>query len=165
MTHTAGFRASIGTLDSATTHLPKDGPVLIVTASFEGQPADNAAHFVEWLENVKDSAFDGIKFAVFGCGNRDWVNTYQRIPTLVDRLLADHGATRLVARGEGDASEAEFFEAFDNWEKTVWEKLTAVSGLCTSSLTGSLIVRPSGVRRNGKHRCGRDCDQDSLRRY
>lgn len=33
-----GFRSSLGTLDSATEHVPKDGPVIIVTASFEGMP-------------------------------------------------------------------------------------------------------------------------------
>ena len=101
--------------------------MLIVTASVEGQPTDDAKHFVEWLENAKDAdASAGVKFGVFGCGNRDWVNTYQRIPTLVDRLLEEHGATRLVDRGEGDASAAEFFESFDNWEKAVWEKLEKV---------------------------------------
>jgi cytochrome P450/NADPH-cytochrome P450 reductase len=31
-----GFRATLGTLDSAVGHLPTDGPVVIVTASFEG---------------------------------------------------------------------------------------------------------------------------------
>ena len=31
-----GFRASIGTLDSIVGNLPTDGPVVIVTASFEG---------------------------------------------------------------------------------------------------------------------------------
>ncbi len=122
-------------MDSATAHLPKDGPVLIVTASFEGQPADNAKHFVEWLENVNDAAFTDIKYAVFGCGNKDWVNTYQRIPTLIDRLLSEHGATRLVERGEGDAAAAEFFGAFDRWEKTVWEQLGAVSILFSKSST------------------------------
>ena len=31
-----GFRPSLGTMDSATERVPKDGPVIIVTASFEG---------------------------------------------------------------------------------------------------------------------------------
>ncbi|RPD56624.1 cytochrome P450 [Lentinus tigrinus ALCF2SS1-7] len=136
-----GFRASLGTLDSATSHLPKDGPVLIVTASFEGQPADNAKHFVEWLENVKDNAFSGIKYAVFGCGNKDWVNTYQRIPTLIDRLLGEHGATRLVDRGQGDAAAAEFFETFDMWEKTVWEKLGLEFGTTSKTGTDGLEIK------------------------
>jgi len=32
-----GFRPSIGTLDSAAERIPSDGPVVIITASFEGQ--------------------------------------------------------------------------------------------------------------------------------
>lgn len=31
-----GFRAAIGTLDSAAGRIPRDGPVVLVTASFEG---------------------------------------------------------------------------------------------------------------------------------
>ena len=98
----SGFRASLGTLDSATEHLPKDGPILIVTASFEGQPADNAKHFVEWLENVQDSAFSGMKYAVFGCGNKDWVNTYQRVPKLVDELRGAPDKVMSLSEGQGE---------------------------------------------------------------
>ena len=72
-------------------------------------------------------AFAEVKFAVFGCGNRDWVNTYQRIPRLVDECFVAHGAKRLVERGEGDASGSEFFEAFDVWERGLWEQLGEVS--------------------------------------
>ena len=34
-----GFRPSIGTLDSAAEKIPSGGPVVIITASFEGQPS------------------------------------------------------------------------------------------------------------------------------
>ena len=34
-----GFRPSIGALDSAAEKIPSDGPVVIITASFEGQPS------------------------------------------------------------------------------------------------------------------------------
>ncbi|KAI0365331.1 fatty acid hydroxylase [Pilatotrama ljubarskyi] len=119
-----GFRASIGTLDSVLDHPPKDGPLIIVTASYEGQPADNAAHFVEWLLNIRGSQCSTVKYAVFGCGNRDWVKTYQRIPRIIDETLAEYGATRLHHRGEGDASGAAFFEEFDGWEKGLWTKLS-----------------------------------------
>ncbi|KAJ2999753.1 hypothetical protein NUW54_g6889 [Trametes sanguinea] len=34
---THGFRASMGTLDSVSAHLPQDGPLVIVTASYEGE--------------------------------------------------------------------------------------------------------------------------------
>lgn len=32
-----GYKATMGTLDSAAEHLPTDGPVIIVTASYEGK--------------------------------------------------------------------------------------------------------------------------------
>lgn len=116
----------LGTLDSAAAHIPKDGPVLIVTASFEGQPADNAAHFVGTVENAQGEEFTGVQYTVFGCGNRDWVNTYQRIPKLIDGFLEKGGAKRLVERGEGDAADAGFFQSFDDWERKVWETIGKV---------------------------------------
>lgn len=67
-----------------------------------------------------------MRFAVFGCGNRDWVNTYQRVPTLVDAALEAGGGRRLVDRGAGDASAGGFFEVFDEWEAGLWETLAKV---------------------------------------
>jgi cytochrome P450/NADPH-cytochrome P450 reductase len=119
-----GFRPSLGTMDSATERVPKDGPVIIVTASFEGEPADNAAKFVDWLENIKGNEFDGVRYGVFGCGNHDWVQTYQRIPTLCDSLLEQRGGRRLIDRGEGDAGSSNFFEAFDEFEGKLWAVLS-----------------------------------------
>ena len=37
---------------SSTGSLPSDRPVVIITASYEGEPPDNAIHFVEWLTNL-----------------------------------------------------------------------------------------------------------------
>ncbi|KAF7794903.1 hypothetical protein EIP86_006046 [Pleurotus ostreatoroseus] len=127
-----GFRANIGTLDSAVDHLATDGPVVIICASFEGEPADNAAHFVEWLSSLKAQELANVRYAVFGCGHHDWARTYQRIPKLVDQTLEGRGGRRLVERGEGDAGGSELFESFDAWESNLWEVLakeynTAVS--------------------------------------
>ncbi|KIM86528.1 hypothetical protein PILCRDRAFT_815766 [Piloderma croceum F 1598] len=119
-----GFLPSLATLDSATENVPKDGPVVIVTASFEGEPADNAAKFVDWLRIVKGNGFAGVCYAVFGLGHHDWVQTYQRIPTLCDNLLEQHGGKRLLDRGEGDAGASNFFEMFDNFEAKLWEVLS-----------------------------------------
>ncbi|KAI0823976.1 bifunctional P-450/NADPH-P450 reductase [Trametes gibbosa] len=126
-----GFRASIGTLDSASAHLPKDG-----------LPADNAAHFVEWLTNLEgDDALSGVRYAVFGCGNTDWVKTYQRVPTLIDETFEKHGATRLVERGAGNAGGAEFFEAFDTWENSLWAKISVEYGTSANAKAGGLNVK------------------------
>ncbi|KAE9393363.1 cytochrome P450 [Gymnopus androsaceus JB14] len=115
-----------GTLDSATGHLPTDGPVVICTASYEGQPADNAARFVDWLSALKADELKGVRYAVFGCGNSDWVQTYQRIPTLVDTTLEERGAERLLTRGAGDSNEGNFFDIFDQFVSDLWTTLTKV---------------------------------------
>jgi cytochrome P450 / NADPH-cytochrome P450 reductase len=62
-----GLKATIATLDSATEHIPTDRPVVIVTPSYEGQPADNAKGFVAWLEaNRSDvSKLKGVKYGMF----------------------------------------------------------------------------------------------------
>ncbi|KAF7980075.1 hypothetical protein HWV62_39868 [Athelia sp. TMB] len=119
-----GFQPQLGTLDSAADHLPTDGPVVIVTASFEGEPADNATKFVDWLQHLEGTELAGVRYSVFGCGNRDWVQTYQRIPTLCDTLLAERGGHRLLERGAGDASAANFFESFDEFEEKLWAALS-----------------------------------------
>ena len=66
-----GYDASVSALDAGTNNVPKDQPVVVITASYEGQPPDNAAHFVEWLEGLKGSELAGRKYAVFGCGHRE----------------------------------------------------------------------------------------------
>lgn len=99
----SGFTAKLGTLDSAAMKLPTDGPVVIVTASYEGEPPDNAAHFVKWLTGLDGKELEGVKYSVFGCGNRDWVNTFQRIPKLCDETIEQRGGQRLLARGEGSS--------------------------------------------------------------
>ncbi|CAE6527638.1 unnamed protein product [Rhizoctonia solani] len=119
-----GFRAKIDILDSATNNIPTDGPVVIVTASFEGEPADNAGHFVKTLtisENVKD--LDRVSFAVFGAGNHEWAQTYQRVPRLIDATLEKKGAKRLLGLGEGDAGGNSFLESFNEWEENLWDVL------------------------------------------
>ncbi|EJU05202.1 cytochrome P450 [Dacryopinax primogenitus] len=137
-----GFRAVIATLDSidelAKVHY--DGPMIILTASYEGQPADNAAHFVEGLQRLapEKRPLTNLKYAVFGAGNRDWAMTYQRIPTLIDSKMEQLGAERLMERGRADAGGADFFGEFDKWEKNLWETLNKV-------YTPSTIEQPTEV--------------------
>lgn len=64
-----GFTATVvDSLDAANQQLPKDQPVAIITASYEGHPPDNAAHFVSWLQSLEGKALDGVSYAIFGCG-------------------------------------------------------------------------------------------------
>jgi len=66
-----GYKATVNPLDSAVDLVPKNQPVIMISSSYEGQPPDNAAHFVNWLESLKgEDQLTGVKFGVFGCGNR-----------------------------------------------------------------------------------------------
>jgi cytochrome P450/NADPH-cytochrome P450 reductase len=63
-----GFTPDVKEMDAVVGDLPKDCPVIVITSSYEGQPPDNAARFVEWLQ-FSEEKLDGVRFAVFGCGH------------------------------------------------------------------------------------------------
>lgn len=119
---TQGYRTTLGTLDHYVGNLPGEGAVVIVTASYEGQPTENARSFVAWLDSLQGEALKNLRFAVFGCGNSDWVRTYQAIPKKIDARLAALGGKRLVTRGEADAKN-DFFGDFDRWYNDFWQTL------------------------------------------
>ncbi|WP_226579838.1 bifunctional cytochrome P450/NADPH--P450 reductase [Halobacillus litoralis] len=119
-----GFNTNVEPLDNYTNHLPKEGAVVLVSASYNGHPPDNAAAFVEWIPTLADDELSGVSYAVFGCGDRNWANTYQRIPVLIDEQLQAKGAEKIVPRGEGDASD-DFDGEFEKWEKQLWENLAS----------------------------------------
>ena len=134
-----GYRANAKDLDAGVETLPKGEPVVIITASYEGQPPDNAGQFVKWLETLDEdtSSIPDVNYAVFGCGNSDWVNTFQRIPTLVDTLLEQHGGKRIVERGSANAAMNQIFAEFDSWtDDSLWP---AISPSSTQGQRGSAL--------------------------
>jgi cytochrome P450/NADPH-cytochrome P450 reductase len=122
-----GFQASFAALDTAVGALSAAGLVVIVTASYEGHPTDNAKAFVDWVGGLGAGALAGVSYAVFGCGNRDWTRTYQAIPTFIDEKLAAAGATRVMPRGEADA-RGDFFGDFESWYQGFWRQAAAIIG-------------------------------------
>ncbi|KAL5336528.1 putative cytochrome P450 [Aspergillus crustosus] len=117
-------------LDNGRSALPTDHPVVIVTSSYEGQPPDNAKQFVSWLEDLEKQSetapLKDVPFAVFGCGNKEWAQTFHRIPKLVDDLLEKQGGNRLAELGLADASADELFSVFENWaDDILWPRLVA----------------------------------------
>lgn len=63
-----GFVASVEPLDIAKGALPTGVPVVIVVSSYEGQPPQNAGHFVKWVESMSGAELEGVTYAVWGCG-------------------------------------------------------------------------------------------------
>ena len=122
-----GYAAVAGPLDEHVGELPTDGAVILLTASYEGQPPDNARQFTTWLEAQAPGALKGVRYAVFGCGNRQWARTYQAVPKRFDAALEGAGATRIKERGETDAG-GDFFGAFDEWYGALWGDLGRALG-------------------------------------
>jgi cytochrome P450 / NADPH-cytochrome P450 reductase len=124
-----GFSTTVAELDSRVGRLPTEGAVVVVTASYNGTPTDNSARFVEWLTDsaLTADALAGVCFTVFGCGDHDWADTFQRIPRLIDAQLEAHGATRIHARGEGDQSD-DMDGQFRDWYRGLFDALTTALG-------------------------------------
>ncbi|HEY6882012.1 MAG TPA: cytochrome P450, partial [Polyangiales bacterium] len=122
-----GFRAEVATMDEYAGRLPHQGAIAVVTASYEGLPPDNARRFIASLDELSPGALKGVRYAVFGCGNRQWARTYQAIPKRVDDALSTAGAAPIVPRGEADAS-GDFFGAFDAWYETFWPAVSTALG-------------------------------------
>ncbi|HEV2740201.1 MAG TPA: cytochrome P450 [Candidatus Elarobacter sp.] len=124
-----GFDVRVAWLDDFAGKLPAEGGVLIVCASYNGAPPDNAAAFYQWLQDgMAPDALAGVQYAVFGCGNRNWASTYQAVPRFVDEKLAEFGAARLFARGEGDAQE-DLDGQFRAWRIALWQQVAKDFGV------------------------------------
>jgi cytochrome P450 / NADPH-cytochrome P450 reductase len=146
-----GFAATVGPLDEHADALPREGAVVIVTASYNGQPPDNAVKFCQKLRDpaLPADAFAGVEYSVFGCGNRDWSATYQAIPTLVDAELEKHGGKRIYTRGEGDA-RGDFDRDYRGWYGELFSSLaealdlpaaTAEAKMATPRISVSFVNR------------------------
>ena len=150
-----GWAARVLPLDGATGRLPREGAVVIVTASYNGRPPDNARAFCAWLDGVPAASLSGVRYAVFGCGNRDWTETYQAVPSRIDAALREAGAQALLDRGEADA-RGDFFGDFERWYAPLWGTVgAALSVVASETATGPLYrveVAPSSdmelVRQN-----------------
>ncbi|ANU15289.1 NADPH-P450 reductase 1 [Planococcus halocryophilus Or1] len=117
-----GFEVEAAPLDDYAGDLPTAGAVLIISASYNGNPPDNAIRFMDWLTTADKADLTGVTYAVFGCGDHNWATTYQRVPSIMDEQMAAIGASRLLARGEGDASE-DFDGDLEKWQERLWPTL------------------------------------------
>ena len=125
-----GFNVTSAALDDYTGKLPTEGAVVIASASYNGAPPDNAIKFCEWLDKgaLAPTALKGVRYVVFGCGNRDWAATFQTVPRMIDTKLAACGARRIAPHGEGDARD-DFDGQFQAWASPLWQTVAKDLGV------------------------------------
>lgn len=111
-----GIASTVKTMDQAVGGLPTDQPVVIITPSYEGRPADNAKHFVTKIETAAPGSevLKGVRHAIFGVGNSEWATTFHRIPKLLNGLMPRLGSEAVVATGYVDVKE-DLVGAWDEW--------------------------------------------------
>ena len=131
-----GFATTLAGLDDHAGKLPAEGAVAIVCASYNGGPPDNAGAFIKSLREAAPGSLKGVRYTVFGCGNRDWASTYQAIPRQIDELLAAKGAERIYVRGEGDAKE-DLDGHFQAWNEPLLPALADKLGVKLEADTGA----------------------------
>lgn len=127
-----GYQVACSPLDDAAEALSPEGATVIVCSSYNGAPPDNAALFCQWLEKAAPDSLQGIRFALFGAGNREWANTYQKVPRRIDERLQALGAQPLQSRGEGDA-RSDMDGDFRIWAASLWESLATTFQLQPSA--------------------------------
>ncbi|KAL1848448.1 hypothetical protein Plec18170_008046 [Paecilomyces lecythidis] len=123
MGNKASFVCEIKPLDSFKDHkLPRYQPVIIITGSYDGRPPENAQGYVDWLRTLE--------------GHRDWVNTFHKVPTLIDVLMAERGGTRITPRGSANTAEEDPFAELESWAETsLWPQLEATFALVHHDLS------------------------------
>ncbi len=119
-----GFTVREGALDDVVDGFPKSGLLVVVTSTYNGRAPDNAGKLEASIlaGRLASAALPDLKYALLGCGNTQWRDTYQAFPKLVDSALAASGAHAVVPRGEADA-DRDFDGAVDAWLKQLWSAL------------------------------------------
>ena len=96
--------------------------IFLVATYGEGDPTDNAVEFMDWLgSDLSADTLDGLKFTVFGLGNRQYEH-YNKMGKDLNARLEALGGTRVYPHGEGD-DDGNLEEDFADWKQDLWATL------------------------------------------
>lgn len=99
--------------------------LLICSTYGDGEAPTAVRPFLQALENGTER-LDGVRYAMFGMGDRSYEKTYSRGSELVDEALARRGARRLGEYGRHDAGgPVEAVEAAREWAAGVMAELSS----------------------------------------
>ncbi|XP_060114845.1 NADPH--cytochrome P450 reductase [Heteronotia binoei] len=102
---------------SRLTEIEKSLTVFCMATYGEGDPTDNAQDFYDWLQET-DANLSGVKFAVFGLGNKTYEH-FNAMGKYVDKRLEELGAQRIFELGLGD-DDGNLEEDFITWREQFW---------------------------------------------
>ena len=130
----AGFKPAVVDLEEFDpeefTTAAADGPLAVfVMATYgEGEPTDNAHDFYTWLRDkegqLEEGCLQGLKYTVFGLGNRQYEH-YNKMGRVTNKRLKALGGTEVFPSGEGD-DDGTLDEDFAAWKENMWGPLQEV---------------------------------------
>ena len=117
---------------------------MIVCASYNGTPPDNAAAFCRWIADAAPEAARGRRRTPSSAAaTPSGPPPTRRCPPLLDEQLEAHGGQRIHPRGEGNAA-GDFDAAYRAWHGGLWADVAAGT-------------RPAGRGRRRRRRPARGC--------
>ncbi|XP_054022946.1 NADPH--cytochrome P450 reductase [Dryobates pubescens] len=102
---------------SRLSEIDKSLAVFCMATYGEGDPTDNAQDFYDWLQEA-DADLSGLRFAVFGLGNKTYEH-FNAMGKYVDKRLEELGAQRIFDLGLGD-DDGNLEEDFITWREQFW---------------------------------------------
>jgi NADPH-ferrihemoprotein reductase len=93
--------------------------IFIVSTYGEGDPSDNSAQFLSWLDNNKTVQFLKLRYCAFGLGNKKY-KFYNRVVDIVVEALDRFGARALMPTGKADDSNGTTDEDFTEWKQSLF---------------------------------------------
>ncbi|NXA35254.1 NCPR reductase, partial [Eudromia elegans] len=102
---------------SRLSEIDKSLAVFCMATYGEGDPTDNAQDFYDWLQET-DADLSGLRFAVFGLGNKTYEH-FNAMGKYVDKRLEELGAQRIFELGQGD-DDGNLEEDFITWREQFW---------------------------------------------
>ena len=98
------------------------GAIFVVSTTSGGEIASECKHFMKWCE---EQAYDEragwsylkeLKFCVFGVGDSQYEENFNRAARMIDKHFARMGAERILRKFDGDeSSEVEMKTQFEKW--------------------------------------------------
>ena len=106
--------------------------VFVVSTHDGGEVPTPSAWFARW---ARESAYDErtgwmylkhVKYAVFGCGNKEHGDDFNRAGRELDAQLARMGAERLARRCDGDEASGRMEAQFEEWSAKLVRRIASV---------------------------------------
>lgn len=102
--------------------------VFVLSTYGEGDPSDNATHFLSWLGSNETTRFQNLRYAAFGLGNKNY-KFYNRVIDDVTEALDRCGANALMPTGKADDSRGTTDEDFIEWKAALFAMFCEKLGL------------------------------------